>query len=71
MATIIEYRDPYDSVCSASDSAKGLEEIILGLMESPNPCDKALSVLYAAVLGIVDELDSVKSSMAVSARKAS
>lgn len=67
MGAIIEYRDPYDSVCSASDSAKGLEEIILGLMESPNPCDKAL---YAAVLGIVDELDGVKSSMAVSARKA-
>ena len=69
MATFTAYRDPYDCVSNAADQARGLEELILALMESPDPCDKALSVLYAAAQRIADDLDGAKASMKV--RKAS
>lgn len=65
MAGFSAYRDPYDSVCNAAEQARGLEELILALMESPDPCDKALGVLYATVQRIADDLDGASSVMKV------
>lgn len=65
MACFTAYRDPYDSVSNAADQARGLEELILALMESPDPCDKALSVLYSAVQRMADDLDGAKAVMKV------
>lgn len=45
-----------DELHKARELNEGLQEVVLGLIESPNDCDKALSVVYAVVEMIGDSL---------------
>ena len=69
MIEVSAYRDLQDVISSTADQARGMEELILALMESPDPCDKALNVLYMASQRLADDLEAVKAPKIV--RKAS
>ena len=53
----------YDAVCSAADRARGLEELILALMESPTSFEKALCVLHEAADATAKELEGAKDAL--------
>ncbi|MEG2532902.1 MAG: hypothetical protein RSB04_07825 [Gordonibacter sp.] len=61
-------RDSYDSMCSALGNARGVREIVLALMESPDPIDHSLSALYTIVDAMVGDLENAKYGMAQSVR---
>lgn len=62
----------YDAVCSAADRARGLEELILALMESPTSFEKALTVLHEAADATASDLEKARDAMkTIQYRKAS
>lgn len=49
----------------ALDELRGVEELLLALMESPDQVDKSLHVLYRSVCAVTDELEAVSKPVKV------
>ena len=62
----------HDAVCRSADRARGIEEIVLALMEDPNSFDKALSVLHDAADVLAGDLEDAGAElMRLSVKRAS
>ncbi len=62
----------YDAVCRSADRARGIEEIVLALMEDTNSFDKALSVLHDAADVLAGDLEDARAElMRLSVKRAS
>ncbi|MCI8469346.1 MAG: hypothetical protein HFJ75_07685 [Eggerthellaceae bacterium] len=54
---------PQDRAVRAKQMIEGLEEIILALIESPDPCERSLVVLHEIAIIAGDELAPVVESL--------